>query len=160
MVRYLLNFLLIFLMLSSLSFAKVDDAKLKKEYGPYLTQVPFYLRHAFYKKYHKDWEKTYYFEREDFLKDYEINLTAEQAKEKAEAKAEANKEKERLFKKKEALRKEKDRLKAELAEQKSEKIASAAEQKVFNESVAAQRKKIQEMKEEMEQEKRNSQVIR
>ena len=96
MVKHLLIFLFLFFMLSSFSFAKDDDAKLKKEYGQDLTHVPYFLRFSFYEKYHRDWKETYYTERKFFLTNYETNLAADQAKEKAEVKAEADKEKERL----------------------------------------------------------------
>ena len=123
MVKYLLSFLLIFLMLSSFSFAKMDeDAKLKKDFGPDLVHVPFFLRFSFSKQFNKDWKKSDYSERKAFLKDYETNLAADQSKQKAEARAEAEKEKERLLeKKRSSVQKERDRLRAQLAEEKAEK---------------------------------------
>src|ERR1700679_219596 len=86
MVKYLLNFLFVFLILSSFSFAKNDDTKLQSEYGYDLIHAPFFLRFAFEKEFTKDWQKSDYPEREAFLKDYETNLAAEQKKEQVEAK--------------------------------------------------------------------------
>jgi len=149
MVKYLLNFLFVFLMLSSFSFAQKDDAKLQvklqKEFGYDLTHVPFFLRFSYYKKFDKNWKESDYPERLAFLKNYETNLAAEQVKEKADAKAAAAKEKERLGEKKEALRKEKERSKARLAEEKAEKKAEEGRQKEFNASVSEQKKELQQM---------------
>ncbi len=149
MVKYLLNFLFVFLMLSSFSFANNDDAKLQaklqKEYGYDLTKAPFFLRFSYYKEFNKDWKKTDYPERLSFLEDYETRSAAEQAKEKAEAKAAAVKEKERLREKKEALGKEKERLKAQLAKEKAQQLADKERQKEFDTSVKEQRKGLQQM---------------
>ena len=120
MLKYLLNSLFIFLMLSSFSLANNDEAKLQaklqKEFGHDLTHAPFFLRFAYYKEFDKDWKETDYLERKAFLGDYETQSAAEQAKEEADAKAQIAKEKERLREKREALRKENEQLKAQLTQ--------------------------------------------
>ena len=121
MVKCLINFILIFIILTSSSLAKkITDTDLQNEYGRDLTHVPFFLRNAYYLKYHVDWKSTYFTERKVFLRAYDTNLAAEQVKEKALAKAEAAKEKERLRLKKQEDRKIKDRLKAQADEEKAE----------------------------------------
>ena len=102
MSKYLLNFLFVFLMLSSFSFAKNEDAQLQKEFGNDLTKAPFFLRFAYSKEFNKDWKDTDYSERRAFLMDYETNLAAKQAQEKIDAKAAAAEEKERLRRKRSA----------------------------------------------------------
>ena len=67
MIKYLLNILVVFLMLSSFCFAKNDDNGLQKEYGTDLTKAPFFLRFNFYNEYKKDWEESSYAERKDFM---------------------------------------------------------------------------------------------
>ena len=139
MVKYLLNFLCIFLFLSSLSFAKeaFDEAFLQKEFGADLSHAPFFLRFAYSKEFNKDWKKTDYLERKAFLTEYETNLATDQAKEKAEAKVAAAEEKERYLANKEALLKEKNRLKAREAEEKAEKLADEERQKEFDQAKKA-----------------------
>ncbi len=155
MIKYLLNILFIFLLLSSFSFADTNaakmQAKLQKEYGWDLTKVPFFLRFAYYKEFNKDWKETDYPQRLSFLTDYEIQLAAEQAKEKAETQAATAKEKERLREKKEAERKEKERLKAQLAKEKAEKKADEEEQKEFDRGISQQQKTLEQMKREATQ---------
>ena len=150
MIKYLLSFLFVFLMLSSFSFAKDDDAKLQtklqEEFGRDLTHAPFFLRFAYYKEFNKDWKKTDYLERKAFLTDYETELAAQQAQEKADAKAAAAQEKERYLAKKEELRKEKERLRARKAEEKAEKLADEARQKAFDEAKREQQQELEQMK--------------
>lgn len=151
MVRFLLNFLLIFFMISSFSFARNDDSQYTKEFGPDLNKVPYVLRYAYEKKYNKSWKDTYFYERKAFIKDYEYNLTLQRAKEKAEAKEAAQKEKERMLADKEAIRKEKDRKKAQLAQEKAEEAATAARDKAFNADLHAQQQELQQMFQEIQQ---------
>lgn len=149
MLKYLLNFLFVFLMLSSFSFANNGDtklqAKLQKEYGRDLTKAPFFLRFAYNKEFNKDWGKTDYPQRLSFLADYETKSAAEQAKEKADAEAAAIKEKQRLLEKKEELRKEKDKLKAEKAKEKAEQLADKERQKEFDTRVKEQQRELRQM---------------
>jgi hypothetical protein len=152
MVRFLLNFLIVFLLIISFSFADTEnndaklEAKLQKEYGYALTHVPFFLRFAYFKTYDKPWTETDYPERKAYLADYELNVAAEKAKEKAEAKAAADDEKKRILDKKEAQRKEKDRLKALKAQKKEEKDIDLENQKAFDQSVQKQKKILDQMK--------------
>ena len=136
-------------MLSSWSFARNDDARLaaqiKNEFGQDLTKAPYFLRFAFQKAFSKKWENSYYYERKEFLIRYEKDLAANKAKEKAEAKAAADKEKERLRVMKEALKKEKDRLKARQAEQKAEQQEYDQRQKNFNNNLKEQKKELKQM---------------
>jgi hypothetical protein len=139
-------------MFSSFSFAGSDDdkllAKLQNEYGYDLTHAPFFLRFAFYKEFNKDWKRSDYLERKYFLTDYEINLEAQQAKEKTYAKIQADKEKELLYERKETLRKDKDRLKARKAKEKAEKLDDKEHQKEFYRTVKDQEKILEQMKRE------------
>jgi hypothetical protein len=153
MVKYLLNFLCIFLFLSSLSFAKeaFDEVFLQKEFGADLSHAPFFLRFAFSKEFNKDWKKTDYLERKVFLTDYENDLAAEQAKEKVDAKAAAVQEREGTLAKKEALLKEKERLKAQKAEEKAEKLADEARQKEFDEAKREQQQELEQMRQQATQ---------
>jgi len=131
MVKILLIFIFGFLISSSISFAKIDDAKLKQEFGQDLTKAPFFLRFSFSKKFNKDWGQSDYLERRIFLTDYEDNLASEKAQEIADAKAEADQEKERLNEKKEAELKEKNILKAQEAEDKAEDCWMSAIRRVI-----------------------------
>jgi hypothetical protein len=143
-------------MLSSLSFAnKNDEAKLKAEYGPELTHVPYVIRFAYNEKYHHDWTKTYYSDRKFFLLDYEANLAADQAKKKAEALAEADKEKARIAERKAELKKESDRLKAEKAKEKAQEYDDSQRQKEFNTTVSEQQKEIRDMQRQAIEERNN-----
>jgi hypothetical protein len=154
MIKHLLNFLLIFLMLSSISFASKEmDAKLKAEFGQDLTHAPYFIRFAFYERYHRDWKTTYYTDRKYFLTAYETNVAADQAKEKARAKAEAAKEKERVDEAKEVLRRQKDRLKAQLEKEKAEKRDDRERQKEFDDSVRGQQREIRQMQREVIQQR-------
>lgn len=152
MYKFLVNILLFFILITSISYAKTrnEDAKLQTEYGYDLTHVPFFLRYDYESKYHKYWSKTYYLDRKYFLLDYETNLAVEKLKNKAEAKAEAEKEKRRLNEKKAALKKEKDRLKARIDEQKAEALEDKNRQKDFNGQLHAQNKEIQQMKQDFQ----------
>ena len=96
MVKYLLNFLFVFLCYHHFLLPKHDDSKLQKEYGSDLTKAPFFLRFAFHKEFNKDWKKSDYSERKAFLTDYETNLAEEQAKKKQMLKLKLQKEKERF----------------------------------------------------------------
>ena len=158
MVKYSLKFLFVFLILSSLSFAQNDDAKmqakLQKEFGYDLTHAPFFLRFSYNKAFNKDWKESDYPERFGFLRDYEINLAAQQAKEKAEAEALAAKEKERLLEKKEALRKEKERLKAIEARKKADRLAEEERQKRFKTGLYNEKKSLEEMQRLFQQTRR------
>jgi hypothetical protein len=151
MINLLLKFLMVFMLLSSFSFADNSDdtkleAKLQKEYGYALTHVPFFLRFAYFKEFDKPWTETNYPEREAFLADYVVNITAEKAKEKADAKAAADIEKNRILDKKETQRKEKDRIKALKAQKKEEKSIEEERQKKFDTSVHDQKKILEELR--------------
>ena len=148
MLKYLLIFLLIFLTFSTLSFAKINEASLRKEYGPTLMEVPYYIRFAYRDKYNRDWAETYYSDRKDFLLEYETNEAAEKIKEKAEAKAEAAAEKQRLLDKKQDELKLRNRIKARLAQEKAEKAADAERQKEFKQLIRDQKQEIQDLKQE------------
>jgi hypothetical protein len=153
MVKYLLNFLCIFLFLSSLSFAKeaFDEAFLQKEFGDDLSHAPFFLRFAFNKEFNKDWGKSDYLERKIFLTNYETGLAVEQVKEKTDAKAAAAQEKERYLATKEALLKEKERLKAQEAEEKAEKLAEEKRQKEFDQATRKQQQELEQMEQQATQ---------
>jgi len=155
MVKYL--FLFVFVMLTTSSYAKDEDAQLKRDFGPRLTQAPFFLRYAFQKKFDKNWRDTDFAEREFFLRNYEKNLASDRAEEKAELKAKTDEEKARLLAKKEALRKQKDRLKAESAQVQAEKKAEADRQKSFNQTLKTQEKQLQQMQQDFIQQKEESQ---
>jgi hypothetical protein len=152
MVKYLLNFLLVFLMLSSLSFAaaKYNDAKLQNEFGKDLTKAPFYLRFAYSQKFNKEWGKTSYKEREAFLGDYEINLAKEQARENAEAKAEAQREKQRLQEQKAEDRQDAERLKEDEEEDKAQEQEDAQRQKQFDQGLKDQQRTLDQMERQAE----------
>ena len=145
MIKYLLNFLFVFLMLSSFSFAKDDDSKLQKEFGPDLSHAPFFLRFAFSKEFNKDWGKSDYSERKAFLTDYETNLTTKQKQEAVDAKTAATEEKERLRAQKAELRQEKEKLKTQEAEEKAEKAAREEFIKETTEAEKEQHKELAEM---------------
>ena len=155
MIKYLLSFLFVFLMLSSFSFAKDDDAKLQtklqEEFGTDLSHAPFFLRFAFSKEFNKDWKKSDYLERKVFLTDYETDLAADRAQEKADAKAAAAEEKELYLAKKEELRKEKERLRARKAEEKAEKLADEERQKEFDQAKREQRRELEQMQQQATQ---------
>lgn len=151
MVKFLLNSLVIFLMLASFAFAKNDDAKIKKEFGPDLTQAPFFIRYSFSKQYDKDWGESTYSEREAFLTKYEANLTAEQKQEKADAKALAEEKKERLQEKKRIQRKLADRIKAEIDEEKANKKEDKDRQRDFDKMIKDQQRDLQQMEREASQ---------
>jgi hypothetical protein len=153
MIKYLLNILVIFLMLSSFGFAKNDDVDLQKEYGPDLNKAPFFLRFNFYREYKKDWKDSFYPERRDFLTAYQEKSIAEQKKEKDEAKAQAQKERELQAKKKLAERIERARLKQEQEKEKAEKKAEEQKEKEFQQSVLAQQKELQNEQRQMEEER-------
>ena len=112
----------IFFLLTAFSFAspRINEASLQEEFGKDLTKAPFFLRFSFSKHYNKDWKVSYYYERKDFLTDYEKNLALEQARDRAEEKAEAADERQRSIEKRQADRLEENRLKARLAEQNAE----------------------------------------
>jgi hypothetical protein len=154
MLKYLLAFLFAFSLLPCSSQARPDIvAALKQEYGQDLTHVPFYLRYAFLKAYHKDWENSYYIERESFLKDYKENLAIQNAKDRAEEKAEADAEKARQQAKQDELRKQQDRLKAELAEEKAEEDDDYQRQKEFDDTIKQQEQQLQQMQLQMQQQR-------
>lgn len=146
MVKYLLNSFLFLLFLTALSFAKIDLAKLQKEYGKDLTKAPFFLRFDYFKRFNKPWDKTYFEEREYFLNDYEVSVQQEKAKELREDKLEAIKEKQRLEEKKTRERQEKERIKARLAKEKAEKRADEQRQKDLDMAQKEQERKLEEMK--------------
>ncbi len=139
--------MLLFLLFSSFSFAneKDDEAKLKKEFGPDLTRAPFYLQFTFNQKYNKDWSKSYYTERKEFLIAYEATALEEQAKEKSDAKAAADAEKERIRDKKEADREAREKKRAEQAAERAEKAAERQRQKEFDDELKLQQKELKEM---------------
>jgi hypothetical protein len=145
MVKHLLNVLFIFLMLSSITFAKNPDEKIQEEYGVTLTQVPFFLRFDYYQKHHKDWKETYYDDRKYFLLAYDATVAAEKKKAKEEAKLEAAEEKRRIQEKKDIDRKIKDRLKKEADEEKAEEKENEDRQKAFDDAIKAQQQAIQQM---------------
>jgi hypothetical protein len=128
---------------------KITDTDLQNEYGRDLTHVPFFLRNAYYLKYHVDWKSTYFTERKVFLRAYDTNLAAEQVKEKALAKAEAAKEKERLRLKKQEDRKIKDRLKAQADEEKAEEKSDRDRQREFNQELRSQADELKDMKRQL-----------
>jgi len=133
-------------MLSTLCFANNKDlARLQKQFGHDLTKAPFFLRFAYYKEFNKDWKKSDFLERKEFLTQYEINLAKDQARDKEEAKEEAAKAKELWQEKKDALRNEKERLKEEAAQEKAEQQAEDERQKEFNAGVIAQQRNLQQM---------------
>ena len=151
MVKYLLNFLLIFSLLSVSAFAKNEDAKLQEEFGSDLTHVPFFLRFAFSKEFNKDWKKSNYPQREAFLRDYESNLAAQQKQEKIETQALAQKNKEILLEKKEEQHREKDRLKARLEKERAEEKAEKERQKEFSTLLNEQQKELNDMRQQATQ---------
>jgi len=146
MVKYLLNSLIIFLMLSSFSFARDNDAALQQEYGPDLTKAPFFLRFAFEKQTNIDWGKSYYSDRKAFLTNYEANLDAQRVQEKADAREAADEEKERLREKRDKQRQEQDRLKAQQDEDKTEQQEYDQRQKEFSDLEKNQRQELQGMR--------------
>lgn len=157
MVKYISNFLFIFLILTSLSFAKDDDSKLKREYGQDLTHVPFFLRFDFSKKYGIDWKDTYYAQRRVFLKDYDISYEAEQKKEKAEARAEADRKKAYLIAKRDALLKEKHRIMNQLIEEQNQKKADAERLHDFIKVINSQEQQIAQMNQQIEEDRKEAQ---
>lgn len=148
MVKYFLNFFLIFFMLSTIAFARITEVQLQQEFGSNLTQVPFYLRFSFSKEYHKDWDKSVYSERKNFLHDYKANVAAEQAKDKIIAKAEAAKEKADIREQRVEARKERDALKADADQARADQMAENARQKEFNTSLIDQSKELDQMQRE------------
>jgi len=167
MVNYFLNFLFIFLMLSSFSHASDDntkaenklEAKIQNEFGYDLTHVPFFLRFAYDKQFNKDWKDTDYPQRKAFLIDYENNLAEERAKYKEEAKTAAADEKDRLLEKREKQRKENEFLKEQLAEEKADKLADKELQKQFKSNLTDQAKELAEMQREYEKTRRDKGMI-
>jgi hypothetical protein len=152
MVKYPLLVLLVFMMLSSVSFAAVyDDTKLKQEYGQDLTKAPFFLRFAYTKEYNKDWANTDFDERESFLKEYEANLLKQQAQDKVDAKAAAQAEKERANEKRQEDLDERERLREEAAENKEEELEDAQRQKDFDQSLRDQQKELAQMRQESQE---------
>lgn len=145
MVKLLLNLLFVLLILSSLAFARNIEGKLKSEFGPDLTKAPFFLRFSFSREYGKDWKKSFYAERKAFLSEYENNLTAQQARDKVEAKAEAQKERDLSREKREADREKSERLKTQLAQERAEQEEYDQEQKGFNSALKDQDREIQQM---------------
>jgi hypothetical protein len=147
MVRYFLNPLFVFLMLSTFAFAaaKYDDTKLQAEFGKDLTKAPFYLRYAYTQKFNRDWGKTDYAQREAFLKDYEINLAKNQAKQRAEAKAEALKERQEMLEKKYEDIKDRAILKDEEAQDKEQEQEDAQRQKDFDSALRDQQRELEQM---------------
>ncbi|MDE2223504.1 MAG: hypothetical protein KGK03_10600 [Candidatus Omnitrophica bacterium] len=149
MIRYVLIILLILPSFSLSALARDPDAKLKSEYGNDLTHVPFFLRYSFLKTYNKDWYNSLYTERLDFLRDYETNVAAQKARDKAEAAQAAAEQKNRENEQKMILAKEKARKKAELDEEKDEQKAADLRQKSLDQMVAAQNKSLAAMEREM-----------
>jgi hypothetical protein len=144
MFRYL--FLFIFFIISSLSFAGINEAGLQKKYGEDLIQAPFFLRFHFSKLYSKDWKESTYPERRNYLNDYEDGLIKESKKEKAEAKAEAVKEKQLLQEKKAEDRELNARLKASEKEEKAELQAEAEREEAFKKALDSQSRELEEMR--------------
>ena len=153
MLRNILNFIVIFLMLSTLVFAnaKSDEIKLQNEYGKDLTHVPFFLKFSFYKQYNRDWKTTYYSERKEFLHEYEIEAAKAAAEEREEARAQAEEEKARLRAKRDADRDEHNKEKAKLAQEKADAKAEEERQKSFDQTVKDQEKELQQMEEQITQ---------
>ena len=145
MFKYLVNFLFVFLIFSSFSFAKENDAQLQGQFGKDLTKVPFFMRYSFLKKNNEDWKDSTYSERKAFLRKYEANVAAEEAKQKAEAKAEADREKERAQEKKRLERQLADRLKAQQAEEKAEAKEEADRRKAMDKMTSSQQKELDRM---------------
>lgn len=154
MFKYLLIFCFLFISFTSFVFAKIDkqEAKLKQEFGQDLTHAPFFLRFSYSKQYGKEWKESNYEERKDFLAMYENNIVTEKLKEKAEAKAEADRQKELLSEKKRIKRRIEDRIKAELAQEKADKKYDEERQKAFDNTLKEQRKELQDMVKELQQE--------
>jgi len=150
MVKRSVVFVFLFLMLSSFSFAKDNDAKLKSEYGPYLTHAPYFLRFAFAKAYKKDWNDSYYYERRLFLVKYEADQVAQKIKDKEEARIAADRERERKEMKKAELQKEKDRWNARSDEEKAEKDEYDQRQREMNDAVKQQKQAIQDMEQSLQ----------
>ena len=153
MLRYLLSFLFIFLMLSTLAIAKKSniEAVLHNEYGADLTHAPFFLRYSFHKQYKKDWKDSTYSQRRDFLANYESNIDAEQAQEKADAKAESRNEKDRLRQQRQAERDARESLRAQAAAEKAEQKEGRDRQKDFNSMLKDQQKELQQMQKDTTQ---------
>jgi len=151
MVRTILNTLLIFLLIAGTSWAKMTEAQLKQIYGQDLSHAPFFLRFSFYKSHNKDWYKSLYFERHDFLMYYEENKAKQEALDKAEAKLEAEKEKEHNDEKAAKEKKEKDRIKREHDEEAAEEKEYNDRQKQFDQQVSSEQQEVQQMLQQSKQ---------
>ena len=145
MVKTLLQSLFIFLILSTFSFAKDSDAKLKNEFGSDLTRAPFSVRYSFLRQYDKEWDESNYNERKTFLTNYKANSDAQQQKEKADAKALAQKDRDRQREKKLFKQKIAARLKADEAEKREYNNELKYRQKAFNRLVKDQKSELEKM---------------
>jgi len=148
MVKFSINLLFVFLLLSTYSFAINKDAPLQKEYGPDLTHIPFFLRFTFYQKFGKDWVNSDYLERKNFLTDYDKQTAADKAKEAADAKAEAEHEKELIREKKAELYQEKEKIRLEKQEAREQKLAEIKRQRDFDALVHSQELELKKLEQE------------
>ena len=145
MCKYLLNLLIIFLMLSSVSFAKGYDTKIKEEFGKDLTHAPFTLRFSFSKKYHKEWKESTFAERRAYLTAYEIGVDQDKAQTRAQARADALYRRDRANAARQAARAQRNKQMADAQEVKAEARADADRNKAFNKEVSSQHKDLQQM---------------
>jgi len=151
MVKNILSIFILFLMLSSVSFAKGYDSKIKEEFGKDLTHAPFTLRFAFSKRYHIDWKQSTFAERRTFLTNYEIGVEQDARHARDQARADAAYRRDRANQSRAAARAHRDKEKAEAAAARAEAKETSDRNKSFNKTVTDQQKELQQMEHSLSQ---------
>ncbi len=115
------------------------------EHGPDLLKAPFAARYRFENAYHKDWPKSSYVERKEFLTNWHMQIREDQKKQKIEQRKEKLLEKEKQQIKKEALIKERNRIKKNNQEAKDEHKEYITRGKSLDKKVSEQARRIRQM---------------